>query len=213
MLRYNKAIFDTFVKDNGDAFPYSDAKRTRSSFLTKWLLLKSKCASNVLFRPSNVYVMRSSCFTNRHLQDTIVSGNGIPLPPDFCDVIDCMEYWGRMICPRWEQDVLSLMWDVLRPRGLVGVEIKRSDLFYDCIMLLLERKLGAYPFINKVAVLQEWQNFFYEVLMLTTSDYFKCATESIWFVEARINNWIQVLQTPPMMQVVVPDTVESEDSV
>jgi hypothetical protein len=202
----SKAQFKAFVKANGERFPFNDIKRTRTSFITRWILVRSHGASEVRYRPSNVFGVRTSCFTNAHLQSTIVSGNGIPVPPDFCDVLDCMEFWGRAVCARWEQDVISMFWDYLRPRGL-DITIGRGDLFYDCIMLLMERKLNNYVFyhIEKVQILQQWQAF-YGQRFVTTKNYFELATESIWFVEDLINTWIQI-QTP--MINVVPDEVES----
>jgi hypothetical protein len=105
---------------------------------------------------------------------------------------------------------LSTLWDYVMPRKLM-VSFDREYLFYDCIILLMERKLYPFHAIDRVAILQQWQVFFGE-LFETTQDYFELATESIRFIDHRINSWIWYANhghtaPPPAIDVhVVPDT-------
>ena len=41
MKKYSKKTFDDFVVKYGDSFPYTNVRRTRNSFYSKWLLMES----------------------------------------------------------------------------------------------------------------------------------------------------------------------------
>ena len=103
--------FKEFMFTEGNKFPYNNLKVTRNGIHPRWLLTEGSYSSGSLLRTRNFFLIPSSSLPKKTVQRLILDKAVLPLPDDFCDVVDCMETWGRSLSYRWEQEVLKLMAD------------------------------------------------------------------------------------------------------
>ncbi|CAB9529635.1 hypothetical protein SEMRO_2567_G331480.1 [Seminavis robusta] len=181
----SKEAFDSFVSQNGHNFPYNCVKRTRSSFITKWVFFNGRGrGDDALFRPTSVYALPASCVSLKQLQELIVSKVAVPFPPEHCEVMDCMFWWGACMDNGWYQQVLGFIAFDLKPRGYQAGESTRSSLFHYCIYMLMRKK--AFPCHNTDALLAHWNKLYYDYIYRSTGSFFSAATESIRVMEYAI---------------------------
>ncbi|CAB9518951.1 hypothetical protein SEMRO_976_G226910.1 [Seminavis robusta] len=183
---YNQQAFEAFVRAKGDVFPFNQLKKTRSSFRTRWVLLKSPSPTGIIYRPTKLFALPASCIRNDLLQEGIIAGNYLPLPPDYCDVLDCMEWWGRGVDPKWEQSILGMFEYYLANPEIFSIA-GRKELFYDCITLHIETKYSYIDGLNKTQEMEYWPVYF-GYLYESTTDYFELATASIRYADNRL--WV-----------------------
>ncbi|CAB9527947.1 hypothetical protein SEMRO_2110_G315000.1 [Seminavis robusta] len=132
-----------------------------------------------------------------------------------------MEWWGRGIDPEWFSAVLGML-DYYITNSAIFEEATRKELFYDCIMLLMEKKLdrieGLEQGLNRVVELELWQRYYNDYLYGTiTTDYFLLATNSIQFMNNRVWHWLHSVPGTNFVYGSVqdgptPDVVESVNS-
>ena len=135
-LRANMKIdsgFKEFYERVKRQFPYNDLKVTRSRFHTKWLLMTCKTDPSILFYHAKYYPLLCSTCNAEVVQHLIVTEQGLPLPPVFCHVIDCMFHWGRSISWTWYCKTLELINFYLTQSDIEGCDLKPTYLYLDII--------------------------------------------------------------------------------
>jgi len=96
-----------------------------------------------VWRRDGHYVIKSSCLSHDNLQQLIMSGDGLPLPVEFGEVVDELETSGAIHWPCWLQKALHLMYEYLREDSMYGgVGPAKMRLFHDCILLCVQWKAG-----------------------------------------------------------------------
>ena len=178
-----KEAFEAFMVENGNKFPYNAVRTTRTSFITSWLLFCGSVRNgDTLFRPSPIYAVPSSCFDLNSITSLIVDQVAVPLPFEFGEIMNSLNWWGARINGAWEQDVLNIFGKLLMPRELAGPS--RKDLFYYCLKRLMCRMVQYRP--NKVQLLDNWAHYYDDYLYQPRSEFFSIATESIRWMEYRM---------------------------
>lgn len=202
-----KEAFKEFIKRNGNKYPYNDIRCTRRALYPKWILMKAPNAG-VLFRPLGYYLVPAKAFSNPVVQDIIVSKDGLPLPSNYCAVAEVVEWWGRLVNPRWSQNVLVLFEQLLRE----GANLTTKELYYECIVLLAESKLAnSFGYCGSTFdILQSWQDYFDYLYSHKTNDFFSLCKETIFFIESRIN---ANTNSTPIDNQVMPVAVSPEPAV
>ena len=174
------------MQQNKDAFPYCDVRKTRGSFHTKWILMS--CRNNgILFRPTGVFLLRTGCLPLHVIQDIIVTKAGLPLPPDYSDVADCMEWWGASIRDQWRQKVLEFFYSSLSQKNPPG--LSRSEVFGACIFQWVDCSVrdDLEPWVQNTIKL-EWKCY-YSSRCHIGQDFFFLAVDSMHFVKSRIDQY------------------------
>ena len=118
-------------------FPYNELLQTRhGGYHCKWLLVKVK-NHGVLFHSRGFFLLLTGAIPNEILQNMITSKTAFPLPQEYSEMADCLEWWGRAIDGHWEQDVLGLMYLCLEE----GMPVQKSKLFEFSIGILVDMKI------------------------------------------------------------------------
>ena len=143
-MTQNKA-FKTFLDQHGGNYPYCDVRQTRTAFHTEWLLLTDSSLGSTVegYNPDcdlpEHYVLRTSTLPQETVQEIIIRRNGLPLPPDLCEVI-CfmMSFWGQCQPVRWKERILSMFHQLLGPQhgGFDGPPT-RQEVFYKAVCELV----------------------------------------------------------------------------
>jgi len=162
-----------------------------SRLYPKWLLATSKNKQGLLLRKEGYHVIKSSCLSHDNLQNLIISGDGIPLPVEFAEVVDVLETWGGIHWTCWLQKSLSLMYEYMREVNMHGgVGPTKMRLFHDCILLAVQWKAG-YKFCTNIPecnlVLSNWNTYFW-VRCRKTCDFHDLAYDSINCVSEMIQS-------------------------
>lgn len=208
-MRVTRAAFQEFVIEWGETFPYNDIRKTRGGLYPKWLLMKAN-HHGVLFRPREYFLVRTACLSNDVTQVIITKREGLPLPRDYSEVADCLEHWGRRIDGQWEQAALNMLCEFL----LNGEVMSRRDLFYQCLVLLVERHLLMADFdCGLIAVVID--SYFYSYYRMYHEEskvFHELARKSIAFAHDTIAiNATELNVAPlPVPTPVSPERVESE---
>jgi hypothetical protein len=177
----SKAAIESFVQKKGRSFPYSHVRGTRQGFHPKWLLTTSKGNDNgILFRSSNLFLLRTSCVPGEVVQSLIISEAALPLPVDFEDVADCMHWWGRTISGQWYIEVLGLLNEYLTPGGFHGSLPTKERLFHDCIFQHVFKKIRDYYGYGEKTfeIVSHWE-VFYTRMFSQMHQFFDMAVMSI----------------------------------
>lgn len=171
-------------------FPYCEIPSTRHGFRVKWLLFDVP-KSTVLFKRSTKYAVPASSVGDMEAAtDLIVKKQALPLPNDYADIMDVMEWWGRTVSPLWHQTVLDLMYYNLKNER----NISRENLFYRCIAHRVEDMLNSLTINSDAApaIMEQWIAFFENIYKYETKDYFGCCVNSFRFVENKVEHAQQV---------------------
>ena len=84
------------------------------------------------------------------------------------------------------------MADYTHPRYLVQVDpLSREDIFYDAIVLLMEKKVGYYS-VTATEALTKWGEYFHSLYKSGVTDYFVLAVRSINFIESFATSTVQL---------------------
>ena len=115
----------------------------------------SSCYVGSLFRPRNLFVVPSSCMRKDHVQELIFSKEAVPLPLDYDDIMDVMEWWGRSVSGTWQQSAMKLLFDSITTNH----SMSWKDAIYESLVLLLEEKPRHHGagYAATVLFLQEFQ--------------------------------------------------------
>jgi len=155
----------TFMQTNQDVCPCSDIPCTRSGCCAKWPLAASRCRSGQIWREDGCHVIKSSCLTHENVQNLIISGDTLPLPAVFGEVVDGLETWGARHWTCWLQKCLKLFHECLKKDNMHGgVAPCKMRVFHDCIFLCVEREAKGCFMTNTAncnLVLTNWNTCFW----------------------------------------------------
>jgi len=139
-----KLSIKTFVEDNKHSYPCSTVPCARQGCCPKWLLAASKNKQVLVLRKTGHCVIKTSCLNHNDLQNLMMSGDGIPLPVEFAEVVDGLETWGGIHWTCWLEKSLKLMHEHMREDNMCGgVGLAKMRLFHDCILLAVQWKAGC----------------------------------------------------------------------
>jgi len=159
------ATIKTFMQTNQDVYPYSDVPCTRSGYYPKWLLVSSRYKQGQIWRQDGYHVIKSSCLSHANVQNLIMSGDALPLPAVFGEVVDALETWGAKHWTWWLQKSLKLFHEHLKEDNVCGgVAPCKMRVFHDCIFLCVEREARSCFMTNTAnynLVLRNWNTCFW----------------------------------------------------
>ena len=127
-MKVDLSEFQIFLRRNGNKFPYSQIRKTRSTVYVKWIVLAA--GQSFVNLPS----MSLDKPTLNHL---IVTQQAWPLPTDMGDIIDYMEWQGRSEDAVWYHNVVDWIAFICRE----GIKRDHLGLLYDCVVALRVRRL------------------------------------------------------------------------
>jgi len=219
-MKASTAAIKTFMQTNQDVYPYSDVPCTRSGYYPKWLLASSRYKQGQIWRQDGYYVIKSSCLSHENAQNLIMSGDALPLPAVFGEVVDSLETWGGQCWTCWLQKSLKLMHEYLKEDNMHGgVAPCKMRVFHDCILLCVEREAGSY-FMRNTAnynlILSTW-NTYYWVKCWEEPFFWELAYSSMHFVRdqhaSMVTNRVQDSPTPTATAAhVVPESPASSSA-
>ena len=180
----SSAAIKNFVQTDQDVCPCSDAPCARSGHCPKWLLASGSCKQGQVWRQGGCHVVKSGCLTHENLQNPTMSGDALPLPAVFGEVVDSLETWGATRWSCWLQKSLRLMHEHLREDNMHGgVAPCKMRVHHDCIVLCAEWK-AEHNFIGNSAncnlVLSTW-NACHWVRCWEVSTFWELACDSMRF--------------------------------
>ena len=103
------AAIKSFVEGNMNTCPHSDVPHARRGFHPKWLPTMSGDKDGICGRRCGCCVIKASCLNNENIQSLMMDGDAIPLPADFCEVVDTLDTWGVNKYTLWLQKALFVM--------------------------------------------------------------------------------------------------------
>jgi hypothetical protein len=179
----SKEVFRAFMADKGNSYPYNAIRKTRNGIYPKWVLLASS-QPHALFRRNGFHLLPTSCLSNQGIQNITVSGEGIPLPPEYDQVIWSMQYWGASYDGLWYQEVLSFIHSLL----IDGEEMDEQYLFFDLVYLLFKKKLSAVFFHHGImcTVTNAFEKHFNSLFQKNTRDFFELSVATIKYADTLV---------------------------
>ena len=181
-MMFNKEAFKLMAMGD-DAYPFNEIRATRQGFIVSWLLLETHQPRSLRFRAGSKVALHTSGLDKTTVTHLIVSGQGLPLPQDYCEVLDCTEWWGRGLSPQWYETVLEMMHLDLKQ----GQKVDRECLFKNCISFHVNEIINNTAHgISRAWITLCWHNFFDNTYMYDTKDFFACAVRSIQFTKEKI---------------------------
>jgi len=155
----------SFMDEDKHSYPYSAIPCTRQGYCPKWLLATSKNKKGLVLRKTGYHVIKTSCLSHDNVQSVIVTGDGIPLPVEFAEVVDGLETWGGIHWTCWLEKSLQLMCEHMREDNMHGgVGPTKMRLFHDCVLLAVQWKAGYRFYTNSPEhnlVLSNWNTYFW----------------------------------------------------
>jgi len=183
----------SFMEQHNPTYPYSVIPCTRQGCYPKWLLATSKNKQGLVLRKTGYYVIKTSCLSHDNVQNIVITGDGIPLPAEFAEVVDGLETWGGIHWTCWLEKSLKLMHECMREDNMYGgVGPTKMRLFHDCILLAVQWKAGYRHFTNTPEynlALSNWNTYFWVRCRETYSfhelacDSMNCVSEMIQSIE------------------------------
>jgi len=172
----------SFMDEHKDSYPYSVIPCTRQGYYPKWLLATSKNKKGLVLRKTGYCVIKTGCLSHANVQNIIISGDGIPLPVEFAEVVDGLETWGGIHWTCWLEKSLQLMHEYMREDNMYGgIGPTKMRLFHDCILLAVQWKAGYKFYANSPEynlVLSNWNTYFW-VRCLETYSFHDLACDSM----------------------------------
>ena len=176
----------------GATYPYNEIRATRQGFIATWLILEATQPTTIRFKAGTKLALHTSCVDNSTSTHLIVTKQGMPLPQDYSDIMDCMDWWGRTISPRWHENVTEYMYYKLKS----GDKLSREKLFKQCIEFHISDRLNSELTINQESapwIEQQWSYFFDRTYEFDSKDFFDCAVRSIQFMRNRVSHMVGAL--------------------
>jgi hypothetical protein len=140
-----------------DGFLYTGVLKTcHSGYHSKWILLK---ATNygILFRCRGFFLLPTKAIPHEIVQKIIHSGSAFPLPKDFSEMADSLEWWRRAVDCDWEQNILGLMYTCCKEQ----TPMDRKNMFKFSIGMLVDRKMEQHSQSDVPLFLKEdWLEYF-----------------------------------------------------
>ena len=145
----------------------------------------------------------------------------MPLPPDFCNILDSMYHWGRAVCSRWYYKCLVLFAFYLRMEDLDRTVVTTRQLSMDVIQIRVLQMLEDH-FVNNPAAKSEGFNRWLEQFndgissAFKPDDFFGMATASISYTNYVIDELVEYpadsgdeSEPTPTSDMTLPDVVAS----
>lgn len=120
------------------------------------------------------------------------------MPPDFSEIQDFMENYGRNSSSWWHQRVLVEF--VVAAK--TNQKPLKKELFFDCIKVRIQEKLeDHFPVNLPVAegIYQEWVTAFDDMYSNRQKEFWFLAIKSVQFVRAKIHH-AQMMAAPPTVR-------------
>jgi len=138
-----KLSIKSFMEEHKDSYPCSTVPCTRQGHCPKWLPAASKNKKGLVLRKTGYCVIKTSCLSHDDVH-IVISGDGIPLPVEFGEVVDGLETWGGIHWTCWLEKSLQLMHEHMREDNMHGgIGPTKMRLFHDCILLAIQWKAGC----------------------------------------------------------------------
>ena len=183
--------FKEFYERVKSCFPYNDLKVTRNRFHTKWLLMSCKTNPCILFYHAKVYPLLCTTVEAEVVQHLITTQQGLPLPPDFSAVMDCMFHWGRSISWSWYERTLELINFYLGTSDLDRATFKATQLYLDIIQMRV-LQLIRYHFRNGHSyITEEWLKYYRAMVQSGKTEFFQLAVSSFQYTSALIDECVE----------------------
>ena len=143
-MRVDTERFKRFYNSVKDQFPYNDVRVSRNRFDVKWVLMTCKTDPGILFHHGKLYPLLCSTVEADIVQHLIISKQALPLPHDFCLLMDCMFYWGRSLHGPWYNKTLELINFYLQTSDLKRTNFTATDLYCDVIQMRVQQIIGVH---------------------------------------------------------------------
>ena len=167
-MMFNKEAFKLMATAT-DSYPYNEIRTTRQGFLTSWLLVRIHQGEQPRFRPRRrKQAIHTSSLDKDTVTHLIVSGQALPVPQDYCDVLDVLDWWGRRISQSWYESVVEMMYCDLYN----GQKVDRGCLFKNCISFHMNDMADDAVGLDRSWIILCWHNFFDHTYMYDTKDFF-----------------------------------------
>ena len=173
-------------------------------------MLQSKVDSGVRYSSTPYFLLRTSTLPLETVQDIIINKNAIPLPELYCEIIETVEFWGRLKHPRWPERVLLLFHRFLDlVHSFYDGPPTKDELFYESIYELMNLKHGRDRYFERVA--HEWQYRYYCDWVAKKESFHKMVCHSLFFFEIRLSYLHENGLTPAVVPSIVPSIVQSSE--
>ena len=173
------------------------------------------------FHHGRLYPQLASTMDADVVQYLIVERQAMPLPPDFCNILDSMFHWGRAVHSRWYHKCLVLCAFYLRMEDLDRAVVTTRQLSMDVIQIRVLQMLEDH-FVSNPAAKSEgfnrWLEQFNDGITSTfkPEDFFGMATASISYTNYVIDELVEYpadsgdeSEPTPTSDMALPDIVAS----
>lgn len=186
--KVTKSGFKEFYDKFHDKFPYNELRVTRSSIHSKWLLMKSKSRTGIMFDTGRLFVTLSQTMEEETVLHLICSHQALPMPDDFSAVLDCMHVWGRSVCFRWYKITLQLFNFYLRYGGVEREReiLRPTDLYRAVISLRVDQLLNTSFAGGNLPLYNEWKEYYNKLVNNGETDFFVLACSSFKFLNNKL---------------------------
>ena len=179
--------FKQFYERVKDTFPYNDIKVTPNRFHVKWLLMSCKTDPCILFYHAKVYPLLCTTVDAEVVQQLILTKQGLPLPADFSDVLDCMFHWGRSLSWTWYSRTLELINFYLCTSDLDRASFKPTHLYLDIIQMRVLQLINRHFRNGHSSITEEWLQYFRGMVNSGKTDFFELAVSSFQYTNRLID--------------------------
>jgi hypothetical protein len=98
-------VFNKFLLDNSQYYPFNYLYPTRSSFFCRWVMLRGRSPIGLTY----YFPVFANSIPNRQLLEMISTGDAKPFPPQLSHVMDNMFWWGKTRSHHWYEQVIDSM--------------------------------------------------------------------------------------------------------
>lgn len=175
--------FKVFYERYKDTFPYNQVRVTRNSIHSKWLLMGCK-HPGIMFYTGRLFATLSETMDKATVDCLIVSRKAVPLPDDFCTVMDSMYFWGRCISFQWYRKTLELLNYFLRQGDCEfqrGTNMK-TYLYREVIGIRVQQRIQMSFAGGNTALYEAWRKHYKERINSGETEFFGLAVSSFQFL-------------------------------
>jgi len=139
----------------------------------------------------------ATSFQKETLQHLIVTGQAIPTPPSFAEVLCYMEHHGKNVSVKWHQDVIRFLFRRMNKRK----RVRQGVLFVYCLKLHVQEMLLVLANPDAQCCIQEvWvEDAFHKYMCRGLRDLLALATYSFAFIKQRVEE-----HNEPVTQMIEP---------
>ena len=176
--------YQQFLRQHGRKFPYSQVRKTRRTFYSKWIILRERHGGRC-----NV-TLPSSTIDKATLNHLIISLQAWPLSPGMDEIIDYMERYGRLEDNAWYHNVVNWIAHICSN----GIRRCHMGLLYDCVALrvreIVYEHTGSRVTQLTRVLLEQWRQTFFAMYEHGTTDFVTLHEESVAYILNRIRTSI-----------------------